>query len=111
MDGYEKILKTIRSESKRDTSNPLRIAVMTSKTSCDMGGIELEQDDLYFAEHLLKKSVYDLDFEIAASGGDSHSHEWKDTSKYIQPLKSGDLVLLAKVSEEKFVVLEKIVEV
>lgn len=105
MDGYEKLIKTIREESSRaEKGFPLKIGVMKSPTSCLMGQIELEHDDIYIAEHLTKNVLTELDFKIENSGS------WTDKSKYINPLKTGDLVLIVQISSEKYAIIERMVE-
>lgn len=112
MDGFEKLIKTIRTEaSKSERDLELKLAVMTSPTSCSFGQIELDSDDLLIAEHLTEQSLTTLDFNIQSSGGSSHTHPWKDKSEYLSPLEEGDLVLIARVSKEKYAIIEKLVEV
>lgn len=87
MNGYEKLIKTMREEAGRNqTKYPVKIAVMTSPTTCKYGNMELDSDDLLFAEHL--------------------THSEKKTI-----LNNGDKVLIAKVSEDKFALIERLVEV
>ena len=87
MNCYEKLIKTMRSEASRyQVKFPVKIAVMTSPTTCKYGNMELDSDDLLFAEHL--------------------THEVKKTI-----LENGDRVLITQISEERFAVIEKMVEV
>lgn len=82
MNGYEKLIKTMRKEAIRaDTGYPLKLAVMTSNSSCILGQLELDADDLYLASHLVEK------------------------------LKIGDVVLICRVSNEKYAIIEKMMEV
>ena len=113
MNGYEKLIKTMRAEAGRNNNKgyDLKIAVMTSPTSCSLGQMELDSDDLLIAEHLTKKSVIKTDFDIKSSGGSSHTHDWTDKSKFLSPLAEGDVVLIARVSNEKYAIIEKLVEV
>ena len=112
MDGFEKLIKTIRTEaSKSERDLELKLAVMTSPTSCSFGQIELDSDDLLIAEHLTEQSLTTLDFNIQSPVGSSHTHPWKDKSEYLSPLEEGDLVLIARVSKEKYAIIEKLVEV
>ena len=113
MNGYEKIINTIRSEARKNGKHTisLKIGVMTSRKSCKIGQIELDKDDIYVSEHLTKKVLNKLDFQIESSGGTSHTHKWTDKSEYFSPLKKGDVVLIAQISNLKFVILDKLVEV
>lgn len=82
MDGYEKLIKTMRKEAGRaDTGYVFKLAVMTSKSSCMLGQLELDSEDLYLAEHLVNK------------------------------LKTDDLVLIGRVSADKYAIIEKLTEV
>lgn len=82
MNGYEKIIKTIRDEAGKSAQPPaLKLATMASATSCSLGAMELDKDDLYIASHL------------------AHG------------LKAGDLVLVSRVSAERYAIIEKIEEV
>lgn len=82
MNGYEKLIKTMRAEADRDRNAfPLKLATMTAKDKCSFGGLELDSDDLLVADHLDGK------------------------------LEKGDDVLIARVSKEKFVIIERVVEV
>lgn len=81
MNGYEKLIKTIRQEGKRNQKPyPIRKAVMTAETKCSFGSQELEEEDLMVAHHLKGNLV------------------------------KGDTVLITKISEECYVILEKVVE-
>ena len=88
MNGYEKIINTIRSEARKNGKHTisLKIGVMTSPKSCKIGQIELDKDDIYVSEHLTKKVLNKLDFQIESSGGTSHTHKWTDRSEYFSPL-------------------------
>ncbi len=81
MNGYEKLIKTIRAEANRDKKDVLQLGTMTAKKECTVGSIELDEDDLLVAEHL--------------SG----------------ELAKGDTVLVARISEDKFIIIEKVVEI
>ena len=58
-----------------------QLATMTSEKSCDIGDLELEHDDLLMAAHLVGK------------------------------LTSGDIVLVQRLNEKKYAVIERLVEV
>ena len=80
MNAYEQIIKTMRQQGA--TSNPKvpQLAIMTSSNSCDIGDLELEHDDLMVADHLL-------------------GH-----------LENGDTVLVQKLSDEKYAIIERLVD-
>lgn len=106
MNGYEKLIKTMRSEATRNLSKyPLRLCEMLSPTSCKYGQLVLDADDLLFSEHLVKSIMSELDISINYNLG------YTDNSAYISPLKKGDKVLVCQISDDKFAVLERLVEV
>lgn len=81
MDGFEKLIKTIRSEANRDQNPyPIKLATMTAKDKCSYGGLPLDSDDLLVTE--------DLDGK----------------------LEKGDDVLITRVSSTKFAIIGKVVE-
>lgn len=117
MNGYEKIIGIVRNESNRNkVKYPLKIAEMTSSTSCKYGNMELDEDDLYFAEHLIHPQTNRKNIKLRPTGGtwqnyekediEDGNDEWLEKSK----LKAGDKVLIIRVSESKYVVIERLVE-
>ena len=107
MNGYEKLIMTIRKEGARNNPPSLFLGEMTSKDECLIGSLTLDKDDLLFAEHLTKKVVSEIDIKADDKGVSKTGIN--DKSKYIEPLKKGDQVLLYKINSEKYVVIEKVV--
>lgn len=107
MNGYEKLIMTIRKEGARNNPHSLFIGEMTSKNECAIGSLSLDKEDLLFAEHLTKRVVSELDIKADDKGVSKTGTN--DKCKYIEPLKKGDKVLLYKVGEEKYVVIERVV--
>ena len=89
MNGYEKIINTMQKNARKVQPQDLQIAVMKSSTTCQKGDLVLDRDDLLIAEHLL--TGY-----IAAD------------ESIISPLKKGDLVLIKRISDEKYVIIERV---
>lgn len=105
MDGYEKIIRVMNDQAKatikkshdqeNDFGKPLiQIGEMTSETSCKIGKLELEKEDLLFADHLMTK----LCKEVKG-----------DNSEYLPPLKAGDRVAIYRANDEQYIVLERLV--
>ena len=107
MNGYEKLIMPIRKEGARNNPPSLFLGEMTSKDECLIGSLTLDKDDLLFAEHLTKKIVSEVDIKADDKGVSKTGIN--DKSKYIEPLKKGDKVLLYKINSEKYVVIEKVV--
>lgn len=97
---YEEILGIMRNEGKKDNTAPIQIGVMTSAASCKIGKLTLSGGDLLIAEHLKTGyhcAVYD----------DTPSK--KDKNTFIAPLKSGDKVAVYRISDELYIILERLV--
>lgn len=113
MDGYEKIVKVIHDQSKAmikktqdqpDTYGKpfIQIGEMTSETTCKIGKLELEKEDLLFADHLMTKLCTEVK-------GSVNEGSITDSSIYITALKKGDKVAIYKVNEDQYIVLERLV--
>lgn len=97
---YEEILGIMRSEGKKDNAASIEIGEMTGPESCRIGKLKLSGDDLLIAEHL--RTGYHC-----AVCDDAPSKKDKDT--FVGPLRSGDLVAAYKVSDERYIILERLV--
>jgi hypothetical protein len=91
MNGYEKILSIIQKTG--ESSPALFIAIMDTASTCRVNELPLDSDDILIAEHL-KTGWYKQE---------------GNTMVYITPLKAGDTVLIAKINEEKYVIIERLV--
>lgn len=81
MDGFEKIIKTIREEANRNHNPfPIKLGMMTGSDTCSVGALELESEDLMVADHLDGK------------------------------LEKGDEVLIVQISSNRFAIMERMVE-
>lgn len=90
MNAYEEILSVMRGEGKKDNPAPIQIGVMTGAKSCKIGNLILSGGDLLIAEHL--KTGYQ-----------------KDNLTFIGPLKNGDQVAVYRISDERYLILERLV--
>lgn len=100
MNAYEELLNVMRNEGKKDNTAPIQIGEMTGEDSCRIGKLQLSGSDLLTAEHL--KTGY----HCAVCGDDPTK---KDNDTFIEPLKSGDKVAVYRVSDECYVILERLV--
>lgn len=82
----------------------IKLAQMISPTSCKIGNLTLNAEDLLFAEHLLNKVCIQVK-ETAPSGGGLCT----DQSTYLPALKAGDQVAVIQISDSRFFVLERMV--
>lgn len=98
MDGYDKMLMLMRKQGAVLNSQKLALGTMTGDKTCEVGGMELDSEDLIIAEHLLYSICTDAERE-----------------EYISPLKAGDEVVLYPIvandkhAVDRYVILEKVV--
>lgn len=102
MNQYEKLLSIIQEQSVAFNSESLEIGEMTSKTTCKKGDLILDSEDLYIADHLTKRICTEVNISLVDG-------EIVDKSKYIEPLNAGDLVVLYRISDEKYLLIERVV--
>lgn len=97
---YEEILGIMRNEGKKDNTAPIQIGVMTGAASCKIGKLTLSGGDLLIAEHL-KTGYHCAVYDDAPSK--------KDKNTFVAPLKSGDKVAVYRISDELYIILERLV--
>ena len=98
MDAYEKLINIMRNQGAIKNPIGLQLAEMTGARSCDIGELHLEAEDLLISQHLT-----DYEIEIELSGN-------KRNAKIYGHLKKGDVVLVQRMSDEKYVIIEKLLE-
>lgn len=89
MNAYEELLQVMRKEGKKENPASIQLGIMTSATSCKIGKLTLSESDLLIAEHL--KTGY------------------QSENAFIEPLKSGDKVAIYRMSDELYLILERLV--
>jgi hypothetical protein len=100
MNAYEEILGVMRQEGGKDNTAPIQIGVMQSATSCKIGKLVLSGSDLMIAEHLKTGYYYAVDNDTPSK---------KDKNTFIDPLKKGDKVAVYRISDELYIILERLV--
>ncbi len=111
MNGAEKLLKIMRQQGAVENPPVLQLGEMLSDTTCRVAGNELDKDDLMIAEHL------NMEYELTASADMSATINSNEASVNItdqkvrvqNKLKEGDTVLLYRISEDRYVIIEKVV--
>lgn len=101
MNAYEEMLKMMRDEGKKDNTMPIQIGIMDGPASCSIGKLKLSGEDLRIAEHL--KTGYHYSVNNAAPSK-------KDKTTFIEPLKKGDEVAVYRISDELYIILERLVK-
>nr|DAU15111.1 MAG TPA: Protein of unknown function (DUF2577) [Caudoviricetes sp.] len=104
MNGYERIIKMMREQGAVNNPASLQLGEMTSAKTCKIGDLKLDADDLLIAEHLTE---YEKKIDIEDKSVTSTNTKIKIHGK----LKKGDLVLVYRLSDEQYVIIEKLVEV
>lgn len=102
MNPYEQILETMRQQGKKDNTAPIQIGVMESETTCAIGELKLSDSDLLIAEHLTTGYHYAVDKTAPSK---------KDETTFIGALKKGDKVAVYRISDELYIILERLVAV
>ena len=124
MNAYEKIIKTMREEAKNGVDLPsFGFAEMTSETSLNYNGLDFEEDDIVFAEHLKTREVkvtlnktIETEKYPEPEEEPGHKHKVKinlnkEKVKVTTTLKEGDVVfgfIVDYDDDEKFLVLCKV---
>ena len=80
MNGYEKIIDLMRKEGATKNPETPKLAEMISEDECSLGDLTLDSDDLLVADHLKGK------------------------------LEEGDTVLIQRIDDETYVIIERVVE-
>lgn len=122
MNGYERIIKMMREQGAVNNPASLQLGEMTSAKTCKIGDLKLDADDLLIAEHL---TDYEIEIDIESEGDleaptttvSQHAHAVKSmTSKNTKikvhgAPKKGDLVLVYRLSDEQYAIIDKMAEV
>ena len=102
MDGYEQLIQTMREEGSKNNPSSIQLGEMESATTCSIGKLILSGSDLLVAEHL--KTGY----HKSVSKEDPKK---KDDDTFVNGLSKGDKVAVYRISDELYIILEKLVSV
>ncbi len=111
MNGAERILQIMRQQGEVEKFPMLELGEMLTDSTCRAGGNELEKDDLMIAGHLIEEYDLTVSADISATI-DSKASNIKVSGEKVRvkhTLKKGDTVLLYRISEDKYVIIEKVV--
>lgn len=100
MNPYEQLLSVMRTEGGKDNSMPIQIGIMDSESTCSIGTLKLSDTDLLIAEHL--KTGYHC-------AVDKDDPSKKDKNTFIEALQKGDKVAVYRISDELYIILERLV--
>lgn len=102
MNAYERIIDIMRQQGSKSNPASIQIGTMESATTCSIGKLKLSDDDLLVAEHLktgFHKSV------------NNYTPSLQSDITYVEPLKAGDTVALYRISDELYIILERLVSI
>lgn len=91
MNGYEKIVKIMQQQGS--SPSMVFITTMDTQKSCKVNELMLDGDDLIIAEHL-KTGYYKQN---------------GDTMQFVEPIKANDTVLIVKINNEQYAIIERLV--
>lgn len=100
MDGCEMLAGMIKANQSGGGATIL-IGTMSGPDSCKIGTLPLEREDLYIPDYLL------TGYLISCTG----KGEFVRPGEFIlmDPLKEGDMIAITRLSDEKYVVLARVV--
>lgn len=99
MSAFEDLIGIMQAEGEKNNPTGTQLGVMTGPNTCDVDGLSLMAEDLFFAEHL----IYPVAFKVKIN------EDGTDGSEYLEPLKKGDIVAVKKISDSQYLVLGKMV--
>lgn len=91
----------MRQQGKKDNPTPIQLGIMENATTCTIGELRLSGNDLLIAEHLVTGYHYAVDCDNPAK---------KDETTFIGGLKKGDKVAVYRISDELYIILERLVD-
>ena len=111
MNGYEKILKIILDVVRKNQSSKIELGYYKN------GGIATQDlvippTMVYKLDFLDKKRAIKVSGNVETGGGGEspHTHNWTDTSDYIDELKEGDLIAYQQINATKYLIIGRIVK-
>lgn len=100
---YENLVSVMRTEGQHDAHAGIQLATMASGTSCKIGNLTLLPEDLYIPDRLMSAVC------TKAAGICHDSAQFTDKSTYNSALKAGDIVAVYPLSNQKYIILERVV--
>jgi len=98
------LVTMMRGPEAGSTGGTIKLAQMLGPTSCKLGNLTLQKEDLLFADYLLQKNCIQVKETAPSNGG-----LCTDQSTYLPALKAGDQVAIVQISDSKFFVLGRMV--
>lgn len=112
---FAEMLNMMREQGRKDNPITLQIGVMQSENSVKINDLELNAEDLYIADYLVKDYAFPLatpyvkEITYGEYGTEVITEE---KAVRLEGLKKGDLVVVQRLyNTNKYVILAKVVEV
>ena len=93
----------MRKQGELNNPSGPSLGVMTGERSCRVGDLDLSSEDLYIPDRLLRRMAIEVKADI------DKDHGFHDRTTYSEPLRAGDLVVLQRLSDTKYAVLDRVV--
>ena len=98
-DTYAEFVQMMREQGTVYNGSSIQLAIMTGANTCKIGNTTLYAEDLYIPDRLLTS--------VCTKVNVPENHQ--DKSGYSAPLKAGDTVLIYKLSDTKYAILDRVV--
>lgn len=99
MDPYAELIDMMRNQGAIQNGPGIQLGVMTGSASCKIGDLPIFSEDLYIPDRLQEPVCTKVNIP------ETHA----DKSTYSSPLKEGDAVVLYRLSDTKYVILDRVV--
>jgi hypothetical protein len=104
---YAEMLNLMREQGKKDNPVTLQLGIMQSENSVKVDDLILTAEDIYISDYL--KADYKREFTLEHYTDDILSSTEKVKLITKDGLKKGDLVAVQKLSNNRYVILERVV--
>lgn len=110
MNGYEKIANIIQSIAKNNQSSSIELGIYRND-GIETHNITIPNSMILKLDYLDKKRATKVSGQIGigGAGDEAHTHEFIDTSEYIDELKDGDTVAYQIINNTKVLILGRVV--
>ena len=111
MTAEEKILKIIEDVCKYNQDKNIEIGILNEDLSIITNNIVIPRSMILYFDFLLEKRAKKVSgiVEEGGAGDEAHTHNWVDTSEYIEPLKAGDSVAFYTISKSQVLILGRVI--
>lgn len=110
MNGYEKIANIMESIARGNQSSSIEIGTYRNN-GIETHNITIPQSMILKLDYLDKKRAIKVSGQIESGGGGDvpHTHNFVDTSEYIDELKDGDTVAYQIINNTKVLIIGRVV--